>query len=98
MPQELWAIATQIGVVGAFMLLAAFYLLHKGVWFPKATVTDLVAQNVSLRAELAAERKQHREDIAQWERRTFNALGFSDRVTRLVEDDRVARRPSRDKA
>lgn len=97
MPQELWAIATQIGIVGAFMLLAALYLLHKGVWFPKDVVIRLLARVVQLEGELATERKQHREDVSQWERRTFNALGVADRLTRTYEQERVARRTSKDR-
>jgi hypothetical protein len=95
-PQELWAIATQIGVTGAFMLLAALWLLHKGVWVPADVVKRLLARIVQLEGELATERKQHREDVTQWERRTFNALGVSDRLTRTYEEERVARRSSKE--
>jgi hypothetical protein len=89
-PQELWAIATQIGIVGAFLLAAALLLLHQGVWFPKRTVDGLIEDLRSARVELAAERKQHREDVGVWEQRTFNALGVADRLTRSVEEERVA--------
>ena len=84
MPEWVFTVAYQVGGAGAVLLGAALWTLHLGWWFPSATVLLLKERIAGLTVELETERREHREDNAEAERRLFNALGVAEKVTSLV--------------
>ena len=90
-------IAQRVGIAGAFLLLLALVAQYRGYWFSAATVDQLKHRIGDLQVELqrtrdeqTAEREEHRQEVAEWERRTFSALGVSETVARIAEES-VAR-------
>lgn len=96
----IFPVAERVGSAGLIFTLAALWLQHIGLWFPHHHVKQLQGQIDHLSGELKTEREEreeeqqrHREELKQWEQRTFNALGVADRISRVTEDQVLGRRP-----